>query len=340
MSVIWRTSGDDSRAAPVTLTPQMTGGDDMTGGGRLPEDRAPLARALARAARHLDWARREGLARLAEEDDLDPRERARRRAARARWRHAHPRPPGAALLVLVVGVQRSGTNLVLRSLAALPEVEPYAENDRRLFTRFRLRSPERLVARVHASRQLAVVAKPLCDSHESAALLDLFAGDPAPARALWVWREPDARARSAVAKFGAVNRDVLARIARDGLDGSWQAGGMTPDILATVRALDPVRLRPVDGAALFWWVRNSLYFTTGLDARPEVTLLRHEDLVADPAGEWARICAAAGLPARPTDIPVVRLPAARRPPPLPLDPRVRALCADLAARLRAAGPSA
>lgn len=349
----------------------------MTGERRLPEERGVGARAGIRLARHAGWVRAEGPARLVEEDGLDPVDRARRARARWQWRRDHPREPGSARLVLVVGVQRSGTNLVLRALASLPEVEPYAENDPRLFTRFRLRSPDLLLARVGASRHDVVVVKPLCDSHLTAHLLDAAAPapgtTPAPAaapatgttpapgttpahnappghnapstpttgaapapRALWVWREPDARARSAVAKFGPVNRDVLARLARNGLDESWQAGGMTPEILATLRDLDPARLTPLDGAALFWWVRNTLVHTTGLDARPDVTLARHEDLVADPAGEWDRICAASGLSPHPDAVPSVRLPPVRRPARLDLDPRVRALCDDLSERLREA----
>lgn len=309
----------------------------MAAGRSLPEDRGTVGRAVGRVARHTAWTREEGVRPLTEEGGLDLADRGRRAAVRWRWRRANPRERGSARAILIVGAQRSGTNLVLRTFAALPEVEAYAENDPRLFRRFRLRSPAALTARVRRSRHLAVVAKPLCDSHATAELLDLFAGDPAPARALWVWREPDARARSAVARFGSVNRDVLARIAEHGPDGSWQAAGMTPQVLAQVRALDPARLSAHDGAALFWWVRNSLWGTTGLDRREDVRLVRYEDLVRDPAGEWARLTAFLDLPYRPQDHPRARLPHARPVPVLDLDPRVRALCTDLADRLRAAG---
>jgi hypothetical protein len=104
--------------------------------------------------------------------------------------------------------------MLLRALAASPQIDPYAEGDPRLFTRYRLSSPEAVVRTVRASRQEVVLLKPLCDSHDLPALLSLFAGESP--RGLWLWRDVDARARSAVRKFGPTNQRVLARLAAEG----------------------------------------------------------------------------------------------------------------------------
>jgi hypothetical protein len=56
-----------------------------------------------RIARHVHWARTEGVRRLVEEDRLDPRERVVTALGKWRWRQAFGTPSGQALPVYVVG---------------------------------------------------------------------------------------------------------------------------------------------------------------------------------------------------------------------------------------------
>lgn len=304
----------------------------------LPENRSTLGRARARFDRHIQWAKDGGIGRLIEEDNLDPRARAKAALARRAWVKANPHIPGGARAVFVVGVQRSGTNMLTSGLDAMPEVEVHNENDKKIFERFQLRSHELVAKTVAASPHQIVLFKPICDSHDTDALLDLFAAAPNPARALWAYRAVDDRVRSAVAKFGDVNQQVMARIARTGVDGSWQTGRMTDQVLDAIRSCDPESLDANSGAALFWWARNSLYFTTGLDARSDVMPVAYDQIVADPQARLHAVCRFVGLPFRPEVAAHVDTRAAARghKAPLDLDPRVRALTDDLGARLDAA----
>lgn len=289
-------------------------------------------RLLRRAGRHWRWGREQGWSRLVEEDDLDPRARAGRALARARWRRAEGRRPGQTVPVLVVGLQRSGTNLVLRVLGSSPAVEVHGENDRRLFHRFRV-DDDRLAAAVARSRQAAVVVKPLCDSHRTAELLAATRSDRA--LAVWVHRAVDDRARSAVAKFGAHNRDVLVGLTRGSSPGAWQAGGLGPEEVDLVRGLEPDRLDPHSAAALFWYLRNSIPFGTSVVAplvdRPDVHVLSYDALRADPLRTGQALLRVVGAPPEHLDAGAVRRGAPG--PRLDLDPRVRRLCDDLGARL-------
>lgn len=323
----------------------------------LPEDRSTLGRAKARLGRHVQWAREGGIGRLIEEDNLDPRTRAKAALARRAWVKANPVVPGGARAVFVVGVQRSGTNMLTSGLDAMPEVEVHNENDKKVFERFQLKSHQVVLDTVAASRHQVVLFKPICDSHDTDKLLDLFGGAANPARALWAYRAVDDRVRSAVTKFGDVNQQVMARIAKEGIRdgdirgprevpersedaswGGWQTGGMTPEVLEAVRSCDPASLDANSGAALFWWARNSLYFTTGLDTRADVMPVSYDQVVADPRGTLERVCRFAGLPYRPEVSAHVDSRAAARghKAPLDLDPRVRTLTDELGARLDAA----
>lgn len=293
------------------------------------EEPSALRYTARRVARHVRWARSEGLRRLIAEDRLDPVERWRTARAKRRWRRRHGVPPGSARPVYLVGLQRSGTNMLVRGLDAAPEVEARNENDQAVFRRFRLRGDDVLTAVVNRSRHAIVLVKPLCDSHRVDELLALPTGTPG--RALWMWRDPDDRARSEVAKFGEANLRALRAIADGTIGGQWQGGRLSPGARELVASFDYDRMDPHTAAALFWYVRNDLYFRLGLDRRDDVLLISYRRMVEDPDAEARRVCAFLDLPYRPEFAADVAAGPAREP--LAIDPRVRALCDDLTARL-------
>lgn len=292
----------------------------------LPEDRTATARARARVQRHVQWVRRDGWARVVEEDGLDPRARIRGAVRSRRWLAQHAVPVGTARPVLVVGVQRSGTNMVLRGLEQDPSVEVHNENDRSVFDRFQLRDDAVVRGVVHRSRHAVVLLKPLCDSHRTAELLASLAapGLPigGPAKAVWVYRGVDGRARSAVQKFGDVNRRVLTEIARGEGRDRWQSQGLSEESLHLIRRLEPSRLSPESAAALFWVVRNRSFFDQGLHLRPDVHLVNYERFVLEPEDEATVLARFVGVEVDPAlwshadgrSVHVARLD---------LDPRVR-----------------
>jgi Sulfotransferase domain len=285
-----------------------------------------------RVHRHLRWLRTQGLARLVEEDRLDPVDRAAALLGRWRWRLAHRSRPAGGTPVFLVGLQRSGTNMLVRGLEHAPEFEVFNENHRAAFSRFRLR-PDPVIRRlIDASRHPYVLLKPLCDSHRTAELLDGL-GTRKPGRALWVYRSVDGRARSALAKFGDANLHALREIAAGGGRHRWEAQMLSQDSLDLVASCDWTRMSAASAAALFWLVRNRLYFELGLDRRTDVLLVSYDAALRDPESEVRRICAFLGFPYRPQ----LAAHIAPRPPatagPLAVDARVRAYCEELAARL-------
>jgi hypothetical protein len=284
-----------------------------------------------RIARHVHWARTEGVRRLVEEDRLDPWERAATAVGKWRWRQAFGTPTGEALPVYVVGLQRSGTNMLLRGLQAAPEVEVHNENDHVVFSRFRLRPDDVLAGVVSRSRHQVVLVKPLCDSHRVGELLALPGARPG--RAVWAYRDVDDRARSEVSKFGDSNLQALIRIARGEASEDWQAQGLGPEALDLIRSFDCRAMSADTAAALFWYLRNGLFFDLGLDRRPDVMLSSYEALVADPEGCMEQLCRFVGLSNRPEFWRHVERRSSHRARPLDIDPRVRKLCADMADRL-------
>ncbi len=286
---------------------------------------------VRRVQRHIGWIRTEGLRRIIEEDQLDPRKRlaiARRKAA---WRREHGVTPGTAIAVYVVGLQRSGTNMLMRGFDEAPEVEVRNENDQKVFYRFRLRADEVLRATVRASRHQFVIVKPLCESHRVAELLDLpgLTG----ARAVWCYRDVDDRARSEISKFGDSNLAAIRVIAAGEGATIWQGQGLSDDVVATIAGFDVESMTADTAAALFWWARNRLYFDLELDARPDILLSSYDELVRDPEAAMRALCEHLRFDYRPELHAHIEVRSSHESRPLTIDPAVRALCDELGARL-------
>ncbi|MEA3509929.1 MAG: hypothetical protein U9R51_00700 [Actinomycetota bacterium] len=280
--------------------------------------------------RHLYWARTQGIGRLIEEDELDPRDRLRRASSKRRWRKAHPNV-APARPVHVVGVQRSGTNLVVRRLRDYPAIEAHNENSRAAFERFQLKPDATIANLIDRSRHQYIVFKPLCDSHRVDHLLDDIPSDTS-ARAIWVYRSFEARARSAVAKFGSSNRDVLAVGATGSWDETWQLSRVSPANRAFIESLDFTSMSAESGASLFWYLRNSFFFELGLDRRDDVLLVSYDHLVANPGVGFAAIERFLDMEeAESTGTEEIR--SLKPSPPLEIDPLVRQRCEELQQRL-------
>jgi Sulfotransferase family len=300
-------------------------------------DRAPVgegaaSRAARRVRRHLRWGRTEGFSRLVEEDELNPVTRARVAAAKWGWRRAHPRAAGLATPVYLVGLQRSGTNMLARGLDIAPEFEVHNENDRAVFDHFLLRDDAVVRQVVEASHHEYVLFKPLCDSHRVDHLLDSL-GTASPGRAIWAYRDVDGRARSAVSKFGRNNLLTLRDIAAGKGASMWQAQRLSQETLDEISSYDYTTMSPETAAALFWWIRNGLYFETGLDRRDDVLLASYQDMLATPVEAMRAICRFLGLTYRPALIEHISPRGPGSPRQLDIDPRVRALCDHLQNRL-------
>jgi hypothetical protein len=295
---------------------------------------APSSRRLwLRLRRHVDWARTQGVGRLIEEDQLNPFDRVPTALRKAAWRIRHDASP-MAVPVFLAGLQRSGTNMLVRGLERSPLFEVHNENDRAAFRRFRLRPDEVIRGIVERSRHPFVLFKPLCDSHRVGDLLDEL-GTPARGRAIWAFRSVDDRVRSSIAKFGDSNLRALRLIAQGGGATLWQAQGLSSESLELIRSFDYDRLTPQSASALFWYVRNAILFELGLVDRRDLVVASYDRMIADPESTMRNLCAFLGLDFEDRLVAHVtrrRMASAR---PLEIHPEIRRRCDGVMERLEA-----
>jgi hypothetical protein len=295
----------------------------------VPQNRpAPGFELVPRVRRHWQQLRRDGVSKTLRAD----LRRSRRVLRRYAWLATHNYAP-RAVPVYVVGVQRSGTEMLLFTLAECPAAEIHNESDdSRAFSNWALRDDGVVRSIVESSRSRWVIFKPLCDSHRIEHLMTGL-GAPSPGRSVWIYRSWEGRIRSVLALWPENNRRVLSEIAA-GVD-RWEAGGLTPETLELIRSFDYDRLSQASGAALLWYARNSLFFDLGLKARDDVALVSYERFLDDPERSMRGVCEFIGVPFERRMIERI----GRRPPAtagdLDIDPRIRSVCDDLERRLNA-----
>ena len=289
------------------------------------------ANLVRKVRRNIHWGRTHGWANLLEEHDWNPTVRVRRLVDAWSWRLANG-PVGDTATTFIVGAQRSGTNMMVYGLGNTPEVRMYNEGDRQAYSAFALRSDDDVRRLVDACHYPHVVFKPLLDSHRVVDLLDL-SGLPGPTRAVWAYRDVDGRVRSYLAKFGDINLRVMAAYARTGDASHWQLQGMGENSARFVRSLDYDGMSPASGAALFWYVRNQLFFDLDLHDRPDVCLASYNDFIARPEQSMADLCAFLDIPFREAMVAHIESRPQAVTRALDIDPRIRARCQDLAVRL-------
>ena len=303
----------------------------MSNNPDLQSERSRLRRTAQRALRHVRWAREGGVGRLVEEDELSPFTQIPIAFKKWRWRRAHDIAPHA-VPVYVVGVQRSGTNMLVRGLETSPEFEVHNENDRRAFERFMLRPNEDIRRLIVASDHRYILFKPLCDSHRTVELLEEI-DTPANGRAIWAYRSVDGRVRSALAKFGSNNLEVLREIAEGRGRDRWQARGISAETLDLIKSFDYSVMSPASAAALFWYVRNLLYFDLGLDKRADVMLSSYDMFIQEPEVSMRALCDFLGFDFTTSLVEHVEQRTPKAGGRVDLDPAIRARCDELTERL-------
>lgn len=282
--------------------------------------------------RNVVWLRNQGGRALVEEHELHPLRRVAAAANRASWRRACGGRPGDAVPVFLVGIGRSGTNMMARALATSPELEVHNDGDRRAFHHYRLRSDDVVRQLVLRSRHRFVVFKPLIDTPRACTLLDGL-GSPRRPLLLWAYRDVDGRVRSSLTKFGDAERTALADIAAGRGASRWHAVGMSPQTLEILRSVDWPRATAADGAALLWYAWNALFFEFALDRRDDVLPVSYDALVRAPEPVMRKVCAFLGATWRPEMVAGIEQRSDGRRGPVPLQPMVREVCDSMTARL-------
>lgn len=236
----------------------------------------------------------------------------------------------------VFGCQRSGTKMLMRVLDKSPATRIFHENHASAFRDFQLRSDRTVRALVRMNPAPCQIFKPICDSQRADELLARFSD----AHAIWLYRHYDDVANSAVEKWGGHQREVVAAVASGAVEGwGWRTERVPAPVVEAIRAVYRPDLGDEEGALLFWYMRNALYFELGLHREPRARLVKYEDLARRPEDTFPPLFAHLGVPFSAESIAGVHADSVGRRQPPRASEAIRALCADLLARMDGTAPA-
>lgn len=245
--------------------------------------------------------------------------------------------PGMEKTVLfIVGCQRSGTSMISHlfrldwDVVTYDEMSPLSSDDNG--EGLRLNPLPEVQNRIRNDRAPLVVCKPLVESQNLDALLNLFP----VTRAIWMYRDFRAVVLSNLNFFGLEtgHRDLSPIVKGD--KSNWRAEKLASADREIILDLYSPEMDPHEAAALFWYARNSLYFARGFDQDPRIRLCRYSDLVTRPGEIMTKAYDFLGKPYPGNRIVKDVFTGSRgRGRDLDLSPPVRDLCQAMLSRLDA-----
>ena len=242
----------------------------------------------------------------------------------------HRTKPQLHTTLFVTSVQRSGTNLLMRILDRSWETPVFHDSDPRAYEEFELRSKDVLRGLIARSPTEFVAFKPLLNADQLSDLLS----EHRPAKAMWIFRDCFDVVNSLIQKWPGGGCSFVNSLIENGPGSDWRSRGMTEFSYETVLNCSNGHIDDASGYALFWWVRNKLFFDQNLHHDSQVLAVFYESLVKEPALTVSTISQFCGFPCLKS---MERLPQAgsvcRQKPPV-LDSSVRDLCETMAEKLQ------
>jgi hypothetical protein len=188
--------------------------------------------------------------------------------------------------VFVLGAQRSGTRLPLTVMDCSPEIMTYSEGSAPFFDGVLLRDDRTIARELSRMPFSRVVLKPICESHRALELLGTFPRS----RVVWIYRHYRNTVNSAVAKWTTGRRN-LRKVANRDIAAAWRLGGLTEEKLQLAARLYDDQMSLHAAEAVMWYLRTALFFDLGLANRPDVLLVKYEDLVMAPETGFSQLFA-------------------------------------------------
>lgn len=236
----------------------------------------------------------------------------------------HRRSSPGQRFVFVAGAQRSGTNMLMDILERSEVTDVYHERDTRAFKDYIMREPS--VIRTLADRSIApvFVIKSLCELDRLPALLQGFQ----PSQLVWIVRDYRDMINSALVSFPSLPQS-MARIYEDRTAADWRSRGLSDETYDLIRKLYRPGIDDASAVALFWYMRNVLFFEQGFDKAANASLTLYEPLVTEPDQELRMVFQFLNLDYSRFIAQQVFASSVRRRPAPEIDPQIDALCADL-----------
>jgi len=189
-------------------------------------------------------------------------------------------------VLFIFGCQRSGTTATLNYFKTIKNIRTFEEhgdiihddNKTRdgIYT-LRLCNYVRLKEIINNQKEDKVVVKPLVESQYAKHILQSIPNSVG----IWIYRNPKDAVASMITKWGKRVGDDFIDAVINNLENNWRNEALNNEIKNFIINTQKrcKFLTSQDKAALFWYVRNSLYFSQELHFNPKISKIRYYYLV-------------------------------------------------------------
>lgn len=196
--------------------------------------------------------------------------------------------------IFVVGVQRSGTNMVMDLFDRSTECTVFHDHNPIAYKNYLIRNINTQKHLSHAAKSKFVVFKPMAELHK----LDIFLEEMPPAQGIWLYRNVEDVVNSHL-KIWTGMPDFLKTFVKDRKDDNWRGGGISDENYALLQKYVTDDLNNASAVALFWYYRNAQFFEHNHHLNPNIHIVNYDQCVTAPQKHFKRIIKNLGLKARP-----------------------------------------
>lgn len=195
----------------------------------------------------------------------------------------------SAVRIFILGCQRSGSSMLLHAFARDASAKVLGEfsvlNTKDTSHGIRLNPLEEVEKQLSRFSHPIIAIKPLVESQNVLEILDHIRDS----KVIWLFRNYNDVASSNLKKWGIQNGfNNLEPIVRQEKN-NWRSEKISEATIRIVREFCNKKLSPHDAAALFWWVRNRIFFERNLEQNQKVLCCSYESLVGDPSNKMRSI---------------------------------------------------
>jgi hypothetical protein len=241
-------------------------------------------------------------------------------------------------ILFIFGCQRSGTTLLAEIFErdfdhtkVYHEFSHLSSEDKKYGIRL---NPLHIVkTQIDNSRPPFIVIKPIVESQNALKLLDYFEN----AKALWAYRHYKDVAVSNLEKWGYKNGINNLRPIIEGQPYNWRSENVSKYTKDIVRKYFSEDMNPYDAAALFWFVRNRLFFEMDLDKKENILTCKYDELIDNPLRTMSNLYKFSGYIYPFSEIPVnVYSESKGRGTNIKLSQEIESLCHNMLSKLESA----
>jgi len=231
---------------------------------------------------------------------------------------------GKPKTLLVVGAQRSGTNLLMDVLERSFQTDVFHERDNRAFLNYLMRPVPEINELKSKSNFEFFVIKGLCESHRTDQLLEQFS----PAKVIWVIRDFNDVVNSMDISFKET-QDIMINVAKDRSAGGWRTEDMSDETYSLIKAHVHDNISNKSASALQWYIRNIVYFEKNFTANKDIKLLNYNKLVVNPKKVVNSIYDFTGIPANQIMHSIINSNSIKKNREPAIDEGIREMCDEL-----------